>query len=529
MAESNLHLRLRQTRNRLVDLLGLGQTWPLEDVEVLQPCQKVAFDVEASIRLDPGAPDVIYTLCDLDGNELGAGQAGTGGEICLKSPPITEDVTFRIRADKLHSDNVHSGYQVWLEQQIQVKVGLDTTLSARILEADLLTSQVDPADGAPRIIDHGATVQVAVPDAQEGVFYRLVELPNTAASHAADTPPSDAAVRSTEDVMGEGPGHTLILQSQPFTDDALLAIVATKHFAGSERPTETVLLDTKLPLAVRPDSSLKLRLDPSPLVNWNGESTLVVVGAQAGVEYQAFTRPLQDSDFRFSESLPADKKFVLVNVRDADPVRVLGPKSDVSWMADAASDHPGFEMLGEPTESTGDDDARSWAGLQGDSLAVVQARKTHSFPGSADPTDGFSALELPSAAVALPKPDPDVELQVHDSIPWLLSGGQPGVFYTPVDDQGQELGRPVYFHRWDEGGVRPLGLEHLRVGGDFVVSRDSISGVDLPATTHPVLELDGEPTGSTVAFRAAWARTRLKDSLSQPVALPEPPSGEPSP
>ena len=514
MSDKTERLRLRQVRNQLVDILCLGKTWPLSDVTLTPASQMVPFGQPAKIVLDPGAPDVQYTLHGPRREDLGLDAVpGSGAATTLCSAPIEEDLRFTIEAVK-----TGSGLEVWLDAHAEVRVGLDATLPVEIMGADL--------EGDLKVVDFGGAVEVEVVDAQEGVLYSLVELPNEAASLAHELPPpGDDAVRSVDDVVGKGPGHTIRLQSKPFTDDALLAVVATKRF-DIGRADEKALLRIRLPLAVRPDSTVELRLDPSALVDWNGATAWVVGGAQAGVEYRAFARPLKDADFLYDEPLPADA--VTVEVPSADLVRILRPPVGDPWAEDPAAAHPGLQLLGEPVAGDGGDLTRPWSDIQEDSVAVVQVRKRHVFPKPQGVIEGLSALELPGAVVVLPKPDPAVELmaQAVDGAgaegPWLISGGRPGVFYTPLDDQGQALGRPVYFQRPDEAGAGTRGLGTLRLGQDFVVARDPLPDSELPASTHPVLVLDGELPGTSLVIRASWARTRVAGMLSEPLVLPAP-------
>ena len=93
--------------------------------------------------------------------------------LVLETPPITEDITYRILARKLGT-----GSQAYLHQSATVAVGLDTTLKARVTNARALDPAIpQPADSDPRIVAYGADVAVQVDATQDGVSYRLIQGP----------------------------------------------------------------------------------------------------------------------------------------------------------------------------------------------------------------------------------------------------------------------------------------------------------------------------------------------------------------
>ena len=94
-------IRLRGARDRLVDLLGLGETYPLQDLPVLAEELIVPLDTTAKIPVDPGQSDVLYELRDRGQEVSSAGAWGTGGKTILETPPMEEDVTFEILAQKI--------------------------------------------------------------------------------------------------------------------------------------------------------------------------------------------------------------------------------------------------------------------------------------------------------------------------------------------------------------------------------------------------------------------------------------------
>src|SRR5688572_30693179 len=64
-------IHLRAARDRLLDLLGIGETFPLQDIPVAEDRVKVAINSTAKIRLLAGQKDVRYSLLyDRDGKPV---------------------------------------------------------------------------------------------------------------------------------------------------------------------------------------------------------------------------------------------------------------------------------------------------------------------------------------------------------------------------------------------------------------------------------------------------------------------------
>src|ERR1700761_9487719 len=135
---------LRAARDRLIDLLGIGETYPLQNVAVSADRLTVAITTSAKISISPGQTDVTYVLRDHTEKTVSAETQGTGAETVLTTPPITEDQTFRIFAYKVDTFASKIQRQGYLNQAAEVKVGLDTTLNA-FSDAPLLDPYDDSA------------------------------------------------------------------------------------------------------------------------------------------------------------------------------------------------------------------------------------------------------------------------------------------------------------------------------------------------------------------------------------------------
>lgn len=144
VSNTERNIQIRDARDRLIDLLGLGETNPLRDLPVRNERLTVPLDNAARIPVDNSQLDVSYQLFDRDnkpatrtegGRQFNVEEDGTGDTVLMETPPIQEDVTYRVLARK-----VVTGPEAYLHESAMIKVGLDTSLDAEIL-APLL----DPA------------------------------------------------------------------------------------------------------------------------------------------------------------------------------------------------------------------------------------------------------------------------------------------------------------------------------------------------------------------------------------------------
>ncbi|MEC4677279.1 MAG: hypothetical protein VST69_00810, partial [Nitrospirota bacterium] len=175
----DLDIPIRDARDRLIDFLGFAQTYPIQDLSILDDQLTVPFNVSAKIPIALSQEDVTYQLDDLEDvpvqSSTGGGiieALGTGGTLLLESPQISDDVSYQVRATK-----VNSGRFAYLHETATVKVGLDVSLQAEILDIGFLEPTMDylQRDDA-RIVDYGTKVQIKLLNSQEGVDYRLVYL-----------------------------------------------------------------------------------------------------------------------------------------------------------------------------------------------------------------------------------------------------------------------------------------------------------------------------------------------------------------
>lgn len=521
-------IRLRGARDRLIDLLGLGETFPLQDAEVRNERLTVPIGDSARIPIVPGQTDVRYLLRRRDGapGPPSPGTVGNGEETFLTTPAITEDVTYRVLARK-----VDSRREAFLHQMATVKVGLELNLQPRIEAPPLDPVAAEYTD--PRILDYGSPLVVTMDVSQAGVDYRLVHL-------AAGTGEEESL---SGEVRGDG-GTVTLTSAQPASEDILVRVRATKRFDPAEEREDksSLLVDAdgnalELPLMVRPNPALPVTVEPSNVIGFDAEATIGIGESQASCSYRAYMRALADSDFLFDD---VAMKRAGDDVAEARPAVDLGAAGVVRVIMPTLSvgvPPAGFATIGDAVAGNGDALRIPLGRLVEDSLVLVEASKPH------------SRAWLAEAGTALIEPDPDRRLQLRIAVAGTstrgdieVAGGQPGVFYyLRRGATGSERSLPAYFHQRDErdpalnkglgGDGEVVGHEAartgLRVEVDLAVARSVArdESVDEPVERAreqpglPVVEFGRVPLDVDIRIRAVRARTGVAVELTHAVPI----------
>ncbi|MEM9452600.1 MAG: hypothetical protein AAGF11_00375 [Myxococcota bacterium] len=233
-ADSAQHQGLRAARDRMIELLKVGQASPLRDLPVPERLMVVEGQT-AKIWVQHSQRSRTYALWHATDDVAieAPAMAGTGGTIVVESPVITQAQSYRLRVS-----TSGDGPWVYLGQVVEVAVGLDASPSARILSgtwADPTSESPSPTD--PRVVESGAEVQVELVGSQQGVSYTLVRLDGQTVAQTL----SPQAV--------EGTGGTVMLQTEPITAGVDLRILGTQTPEPAGGP-QTVVLDVVLPLQV---------------------------------------------------------------------------------------------------------------------------------------------------------------------------------------------------------------------------------------------------------------------------------------
>jgi hypothetical protein len=507
MAITPIHIR--DARDRLIDLLGIGQTYPLRDLTVRDEQLTVAFNTSAKVPIEPSQRDVTYQLHDKDNQPVARAEVqGNGEQTILETPNIQEDITYTIYARKLLT-----GKYTYLRETATVKVGLDVSLQAWIRNAPLLDPTIDnPPPTAPRIVPYGARVEVELQNSQEGVDYRLV----SRASADPGTPPQETEL--SVDVVRGDLGN-IVLSSNALFEDTDIRIRATKVFDPAEdRPTDTQLLAIVLPLKVRANPALPVSVEPV-IGDFNQQATITISNTQRSTHYQLYLRQIPDRDF-IHTTRPAAQA-VTVSVTGNPEVQVRQPPHGETW-----STPDGFRAVGAFQPGSGEEIHFTVPDLTDDSIVIVQAQKEH-HATSVVP----SAVQLQHATVILvrPNPNPGLTLQLMPTPGTLqVAGGQPGVFYYFRSDPNEpDVAAPVYFHqRNDEDQHSNKGIDQLAIAIDLVIAHDwspektaTSSGLAQTPPELPILEASGLQSGTPVYVRAVKAQTGVSVELTQIVRV----------
>ena len=542
-AKADRHqIALRSARNRVIDALGLGDTFPLTDLVVadggVDGPIKVAHGRRAHIAIDGAEAGVRYELRGPDGRPLqnAKGQplppvAAEGGDdrLVLESPPVTDNITFRVLATKLlAAPGLSPQTPVLLTQGASVKVGLDTRLALSLPDLPLLDhtlANVAPADA--RLCRHGDRVRVRVHGSQEGVLYALV-----IAGQVLGSP-----------VVGDLADIDLL--SPPLAEDSAVAVQATKRFsAGVGGAAEQQLLDARLQVAVRADPSPALQPLPAAVLGLRQAGAVLRLStSQASVSYQAWRRRVRDADWRREPADLTDPALL-----HADPA--CPAVAPVAAALDRLFDE-GFEPLGDgPVAGNGAALDLPLAALADDAVLLVRATKLHVAGAATVATE----LLLSSQALVLVRPDPAPLLQLalvqaapvraaaDAGLGLRVVGGQPGVAYHFESQAGgRPLAWPAYVHQRDAlDPVLNKGLGQLALGIDLVVATglasdpaaaaaaavaDAAAASELLAADRrppaaPLLDLPLWPADTLLTVRAVKVQTGVDQVLRQQARLP---------
>ncbi len=487
------HIQVRDARDRLIDILGIGQTYPLRDVSVHDEQLMVAFNTSAKVPIEPSQSGVVYQFYDKDDKPVErtkgvpASVEGNGETAIIETPKLQDDVTYSIRARKLQT-----GRAVRLCRTATIKVGLDSTLQAWIRDASLLepTSE-SPDPTAARIISYGGRVTVELKNSQEGVDYRLVSLTDrgpqqdpeqvelsgsflfqTTTQFSAQLDkerlPDDLrkvfqdneiALSNRLVVAAETKSKTWMVTDRDKGKAYVVSLKADQLVVYSAAvlrgdltniilPTEAILEDTDIRIrAIKTfdpsenratqtallDIALPLKVRANTALQVSVDSAIVDFNKQAVVTVDATQRSA--SYGIFVRKIP-DRDFVHGATSAADVVKVPVPgKPDAQIPkpegGDAAKIPAGYTNTGDFQPGSGGKLSFTIPALTDDSMVIIQARKEHK---ATDVVTSSIILVHPAAILVRPNPSPQLKVQAlagRDPAAGAIqvSGGQPGVFY----------------------------------------------------------------------------------------------------
>ncbi|MEB3265929.1 MAG: hypothetical protein VKN13_04870 [Cyanobacteriota bacterium] len=471
-----LHLRLRDSRDRLVCLLQIGQPWPLRNIP-LPDSLMVASGQRASVVLPFSQRGVRYQLIQADtGKPLGDPVEGCGEALTLATPAITSDTLLRVQASALNAigdqkvATTANGRQrtTLLAGQILVVEGLDLSLSLVLLDGQLQPLPALHPEGSARLASYGQTIRVQVIDSQEGVKYELINAAQRGLPFADQQPLSSAVVGTS--------GPIVLELKLPATEDVDLTVRASlqrKRRNNGSFQDQRVLIAT-LPLRVMANPTVPLQMD-APLVDAGGMASVRIGAAkgsttsQASATYHLHTRPIDNDAWLFAA--PPDSRGVLELLDGHRSILLQAPAPDLAGFRPLAASGPGNGASATVALGSGSDDC----------FLTASARKHHRLSpyDSADQRTHPSEISLQQVVAMLVRPETQRQIVLRrEPFTFALLGGQPGVSYTvhPVAAQvgSGPLAQPLHTHtRLDSpGGQRGVGM--LRVGVDLVV--DGVDG-----------------------------------------------------
>lgn len=437
---------LRDARDRLVDYLAIGHSYPLRDLAI-NDVGTVAYNMQARIIIKNSQQGVTYLLCDNKQQPLvpEIKQEGNGGDLELITPKIVNDRSFSIQAAKLTNS-----LSAFLLQIPTVKVGLDLTLAAGIQNAELLLPNPAPAANDARIVDYGVKVKIAVDKAQEGVDYQLVKI--------------EGKTETALSPVVRGDSKTIVLETKSgVTEDVDICIRATKTFDKSEKKaTQTDLLTTLLPLKVRANPAVAVVVQ-NPIIDYSRTGGVKIQASQASTHYQVLTRGIADNEFIRGAASGA---VLTVAVPKQDNVVLRIPSLN------------GFTVATDAVQGNGGDLSLNATNLTVDSFIAIQAIKHHLANTGETVT---STVQLAQVNAVLVRPDANPPLHFKAAVansllqaPIQISGGQAGVFYeftTAADNKVQ--GQSVYFHQLDRmDNTQNKGIGQLQISVDMAIPPD---------------------------------------------------------
>ncbi|MDH3913824.1 MAG: hypothetical protein OEU09_21300, partial [Rhodospirillales bacterium] len=463
----------RDARDRLSELLGLGEPYPLRDLPVPVGGLTVPFGQPVKIPVELSQLGVTYELHDnrerpveqsSNGSTEPINEEGTGETIRLQTPAIAEDVTY-----KIHAKKTRSGRDAYLHEFATVKVGLDTALNAWIRSHPPLDPAIDtPASTDARLAAYGDPIEVEVELSQEGVDYRLVHFVAD-----GEGEPKEIEI-SVEDVRGTS--GDIVLHSQKMLEDTVVRVRATKEFEPSEgRENESELLDIQLPLKVKADRALDVGLSPGPIVEFGRDAVVRILATQDSAQYRVHLHRIEDPEYVHDPA--TDETVVRVQEAGEPEVQILRPVLPEPWSA-----VEGFDPHGDFSSGNGGELQIPVEHSADDCLLIVEAKKIHALDAARSIP---SSVWLLQPAVLLRRPDPSPSLSLSVTMQraktdglMRVSGGQLGVYYHfRTAEDGQKMQWPAYFHKRDaQDPEYNQGLGQLEVEVDLAVAADPAPG-----------------------------------------------------
>lgn len=486
-------LALRDARDRMIRLLGIGEPYPLRDL-ILDFPAIVPYSQSARILIKGGQVGALYRLCDEDGDpivqdgnrfEVLVDPSMAAGGIFLATPAILRDITFTVLA--ILDDGAESlGLEAYLTSTVSVQVGIDTTLPISFVPR----AESRQIGGGSRIaVNYGDAVSVRVSRTQEGVSYRL-----TAISGEAPEDVSSPQKGNQKDLV--------LVSGKGFDGDTRISVRAYR----TASPKNFTFLDTELKVDVRPDPALSVELDPE-IVDYGVRPVVRLPRTQSGVRYELYFKLLVPEDY-LPDGTPEG---ILVPTDEGRQVSVRKPVG-----IDPGGKVPDGFTLSASAEGNGGAIVFDPPPLFEDGLFILRATKM----GNGE------SIWLDRSVVILARPDTARKVgrredRVSAGSPGTVTveGTQKGVAYQLLLD-GKAVNQPAY-HLTDRG------VERVRVAVDLVVEQElpSEEGPDFVALL-PTGPISGTALFTVFAMKVLSGVGAVMAGSATISALPPGPGGE---
>jgi hypothetical protein len=507
LAKRLLSLRLRDRRDRLLSLLGIGLPWPLRGIPFKEEQVMVATGKSAAIELRYSQPGVNYQLVEVaSGAAVGEAAEGSDGPLTLTTPEISRDLILRVQASVLPPSPVATANgrlrSTLVVGEILVVEGVDTSLGLRLL--DFSQNPLPPLhpEGAALLAHHGQRLLVEVAASQEGVAYEVIDNAQRKTPFANQKPLSAKVIGTS--------GPIVLELTSPANEDQDLTVRATlDRQRGRAKSEDRQVLLAVLPLRVLANRAVPLQLDV-PVVEADTPAAVAIGaaaaaganGSQKSVRYQLLARPLADADWRFDAPANAPE---LTTIGDDAPDFPAQPASGQVNGNGIGIGNGAILTLQQVVSGEG-------------MVLAALARKEHRLAPLGDPDSRThpSEVVLHQAAVVLTQPDARRRLLLRRESEgrnvWSFWGGQPGVAYSlRASGADTPLAPPVPMPELAEapGGLRGIG--RMRLGRDLLVA-----ATDGP----PRSELERDPaTVANLRLLARFLRSGVEVLLERPPIL----------
>lgn len=446
------HIKTLISQNHLIDLLGIGLTYPIRNLPVKPKNRKVAFDETTFIEIYSSEPNTTYTLHNQDDEPFPGpprSAVGNGKKLEIETPKITDVTHFKVLATKKTNDGQEISTYLIPARPLVVQVGLDAGIEIKLK---------DGTDTYP----FNSQITIEIPLSQEGVLYRLTD---------------DKKNILSDPVLGNR--SVITITSIPVREDTQIIVRAVKPNNPNNPPpmSQWEDLETRLPrILILPDTGLEIKFgNPIPL-DFNSATNIEISNTQKSTSYQVFTYLLDDEDYVHNRVTPVNGPDILsFKPAETPRVKVRIPSLPTNWNLPAP-----FRKLGSKRNGTGSKLTIAIPKQKEDILIIVLAEKKET--GLRRTLEQVKmALIKPNTSLSMtPQGTPVPKGQITTI---RVQSSQAGIIYQLRNNANtKNVGKAGYHHKNKGIGAARIGLDH--VVGIFDTTSALMHTNKLSATTQ---------------------------------------------